>query len=119
MRSYYFPIIALIGVLLACPLYAQQDDAPPAVVTTEIGAEDAAEDSEIAEANDVAENGEAPETTAEAENVDDAETENVAIDLDDPDDIDLDDQTYEEDDDDFVPTQEIPADTPIAFPSNI
>jgi len=31
----------------------------------------------------------------------------------------LDDQTYEEDDDDFVPTLEIPADTPIPFPSNI
>ena len=31
----------------------------------------------------------------------------------------LDDQTYEEDDDDFVPTMEIPADTPIPFPSNI
>ena len=96
MRSYYFPIIVLIGVMLACPLYAQQEDAPPAVVTTEID--------------------------AEAESADDddaAETENVAIDLDDPDDIDLDDQTYEEDDDDFVPTREIPADTPIAFPSNI
>ena len=41
------------------------------------------------------------------------------LDLDDPDDIDLDEQTYEEDIDDFVPTREIPADTPIAFPSNI
>lgn len=35
------------------------------------------------------------------------------------DDSDLDVQTYEEDDDDFVPSQEIPADEPIPFPSNI
>lgn len=35
------------------------------------------------------------------------------------DDSDLDAQTYEEDDDDFVPTEEIPADEPIPFPSNI
>ncbi len=35
------------------------------------------------------------------------------------DDSDLDEQTYEEDDDDFVPTEEIPADAPIPFPSNI
>ena len=35
------------------------------------------------------------------------------------DDSDLDEQTYEVDDDDFVPTEEIPADEPIPFPSNI
>ena len=35
------------------------------------------------------------------------------------DDKDLDEQVYEDDDDDFVPTEEIPADTPIPFPSNI
>ena len=35
------------------------------------------------------------------------------------DDADLDLQTYEEDDDDFVPSEEIPADEPIPFPSNI
>ena len=35
------------------------------------------------------------------------------------DDSDLDVQTYEEDDDDFVPSEEIPADEPIPFPSNI
>ena len=34
-------------------------------------------------------------------------------------DADLDDQTYQTDDDDFVPTEEIPADKPIPFPSNI
>lgn len=35
------------------------------------------------------------------------------------DDSDLDSQTYEDDDDDFVPSEEIPADEPIPFPSNI
>lgn len=34
-------------------------------------------------------------------------------------DSDLDVQVYEEDDDDFVPSEEIPADEPIPFPSNI
>lgn len=41
---------------------------------------------------------------------------------DDPDEIDdsdLDEQTYEEDEDDFVPSEEIPTDQPIPFPSNI
>ncbi len=119
MRSYYFPIIVLIGVLLACPLYAQQEDASPAIVSTELDAEDAAE---VSEANGAAENAQVPETAVAAESTDDveaAETEDIAIDLDDPDDIDLDEQTYEEDNDDFVPTQEIPPGTPIAFPSNI
>lgn len=46
----------------------------------------------------------------DAEAVDDEE---------DVDDSDLDEQTYEEDDDDFIPTEEIPADEPIPFPSNI
>lgn len=32
---------------------------------------------------------------------------------------DLDEQTYEEEDDDFVPTEEIPADEPIPFPTDI
>lgn len=42
-----------------------------------------------------------------------ADTEEVV------DDEDLDVQTYEEDEDDFVPSEEIPADEPIPFPSNI
>lgn len=35
------------------------------------------------------------------------------------DDSDLDEQSYEEDEDDFIPSEEIPADEPIPFPSNI
>lgn len=34
-------------------------------------------------------------------------------------DYDIDAQTYEEIDDDFVPSEEIPADEPIQFPTNI
>ena len=35
------------------------------------------------------------------------------------DDADLDNSSYEDDDDSFVPTEEIPADEPIPFPTNI
>ncbi len=52
---------------------------------------------------------------SEAEQTDDADE----IDDSDLDDSDLDEQTYEEDEDDFVPSEEIPADQPIPFPSNI
>lgn len=40
-------------------------------------------------------------------------------DVDDELNADLDEQGYEEDEDEFVPTEEIPADEPIPFPSNI
>ena len=33
--------------------------------------------------------------------------------------FDLDEQSYEGDDDDFIPTEEVPADEPIPFPTNI
>jgi hypothetical protein len=42
-----------------------------------------------------------------------------AGDADEIDDSDLDEQTYEEDEDDFIPSEEIPTDEPIPFPSNI
>jgi hypothetical protein len=57
---------------------------------------------------------------SETEVVEDSEVvEPEEIDVDDPEDADLDEQTYEEDEDDFVPTEEIPADEPIPFPTNI
>lgn len=65
---------------------------------------------------------ETPETaTTDDANPDDVtdgadETADVAEDIED---ADLDEQTYEQDDDDFIPTEEIPADEPIPFPSNI
>lgn len=45
----------------------------------------------------------------------DGATDNAAV----VDDSDLDEQGYEDDDDDFIPTEEIPVDEPIPFPSNI
>ncbi len=59
----------------------------------------------------------APETEAAA--AVEADDEEASDDEEEVDDSDLDLQTYEEDDDDFVPTEEIPADEPIPFPSNI
>jgi adenine-specific DNA methylase len=59
---------------------------------------------DIVAADDAAE-----ETPAVAEDADDEEVE----------DADLDEQSYEEDEDDFIPTEEIPADEPIPFPTNI
>lgn len=70
---------------------------------------------------------EMPETaTTDDASTDDANVDDVTDDADetadqaeDIEDADLDEQTYEQDDDDFVPTEEIPADEPIPFPSNI
>jgi hypothetical protein len=61
-------------------------------------------------AGETIEETEAPDPSGPAETV----VEDEAAD-----DADLDQQTYDEDDDDFVPTEEIPADEPIPFPSNI
>ena len=55
-----------------------------------------------------------------AESDADAEEEGEPeIDLDDPAFADLDEQNYEEPEDDFVPTEEIPADQAIPFPTDI
>ncbi len=56
------------------------------------------------------EGAEAEETQVEADEVDEAE---------DVDDSDLDDQTYSDVDDDFRPSEDIPADQSIAFPTDI
>ncbi len=54
-------------------------------------------------------------TTEEpATDADEAEADTEEVD-----DSDLDEQTYEEDDDDFVPSEEIPLDEPIPFPTSI
>ena len=59
-------------------------------------------------------------SSAPEEVVDDVVTETQSEDVNyDVGDDELDDQTYEEDEDDFVPSEEIPADEPIPFPSNI
>jgi len=72
------------------------------------------------QAQDSAVPAEVPETQADAA----AGSEDVAEDvaekeLDPLADADLDEQTYEEDEDVFVPSEEIPSDEPIPFPTNI
>lgn len=90
MRKYYYLIIALFAVLSAGMLAAQEEDVPSSA--------------ESAEPESDADQSDEPEEPDE---------------FDDFDDSDLDEQTYEEDDDDFVPTEEIPVDIPIPFPTNI
>ncbi len=53
------------------------------------------------------------------DSADDEEDSTPVVDLDDPAYADLDEQTYDQDDDDFVPTEEIPADEAIPFPTDI
>lgn len=90
MRNYFYLIIALLALLSVWPAAAQEADTPPpANSATPVGDADKSDKSDESE-----------------------ETDEF-------DDSDLDEQTYEEDDDDFVPTEEIPADVPIPFPSNI
>lgn len=62
---------------------------------------------------------ETPGTEAETATVDEPDVGTDVQDDEPLEESDLDSQTYEEDDDDFVPTEEIPADEPIPFPSNI
>ena len=83
-------ITLLIALFLAGPAWAQE---------VEAGSEAAPAASEAAE----------PEVTEPVQ-------ADAAAEIDDS---DLDVQTYEEDEDDFVPSQEIPADEPIPFQSNI
>lgn len=78
------------------------------------------ETSEPAESADTENGGEAANTEVPAA-VDDEEEDTDADTADDEeiDDADLDEQGYEEDEEDFIPTEEIPVDEPIPFPSNI
>ena len=87
----------LLVCLLAFPAWAQEEDVAGETVDTGSG-----------------------ETVSQEPTADTDDAGEIA-DADDglEDDSDLDEQTYEEDDDDFVPTEEIPADEPIPFPSNI
>lgn len=86
-----FPLIFLLTLILAFPAWTQQEEAA----------------------------GQAADTEEAASGVAGAEEAGEMADEEEIDDSDLDEQTYEEDDDDFVPTEEIPADEPIPFPSNI
>ncbi len=84
-----FLIALLLGTMLAAASWAQDTD-------SDEGGE--------------AEETQAEETQAEADEVDEVE---------DVDDSDLDDQTYSDVDDDFRPSEDIPADQSIAFPTDI
>ena len=88
----------LLALLLASPVWSQEAE------SGSISGEPPPEGDEIS--GDAV----APEDTVEEEQSDEAEE---------IDDSDLDEQTYEEDEDDFIPTEEIPVDQPIPFPSNI
>ena len=92
-------ISLLLAVAFAWSALAQEDETAPEDPAAEVETADAA----------------AEETggTAEVEDADDGVLDEAF------DDETLDEQTYEDDDDDFVPTEEIPADEPIPFPSNI
>ena len=79
----------ILSLVMAMPVLSQEQEAT-----------EAAPDSAAADA-------------AEADEADGGEAEDEA------DDADLDIQTYEEPDDVFIPTEEIPSDEPIPFPSNI
>jgi len=93
MPNYLITVILLM--ILAIPAWTQEEEASGE--PTQEAAGNAVPELAPDEESDVA--GEADEEEIE--------------------DSDLDDQSYEEDDDDFVPTEEIPADEPIPFPSNI
>jgi len=94
----------LLPLLLAGAALAQE--APPA------GEPDAPPSAEAADAGGDTAGGEkaAQDTGSEAGDEEDLYDFDIS---------DLDDQTYEEDDDGFVPTEEIPADEPIPFPTDI
>lgn len=93
----------LISFLLVCAFawhaMAQEDEAVLDDPETQVEAEDATEEDASG--------------SSEVDDVNDGVLEEAF------EDETLDEQTYEEDEDDFIPTEEIPADEPIPFPSNI
>ena len=96
MSKLLFNLLCCAGLL--APAMSQEQAAPQ--VPTDTTVEQA--DSEEAPAGDPADQEDAADEEESLE-----------------DDADLDVQTYEENDDIFVPTEEIPSDEPIPFPSDI
>jgi hypothetical protein len=84
------------------------------LVFAEALAQQAAEEPETAGQGDVISEDSAEESSDGQGDAADESTLDPELD-----DSDLDDQTYESDDDVFVPSEEIPADEPIPFPSDI
>ena len=110
-------ISLLLVATLAWTAWAQEEIPPDGAIA----------DSEVAAADEVDEQGNEPGSDLDDEpGSGSAEIEDAAVEEEDVsvldtafEELDLDEQTYEEDEDDFVPTEEIPADEPIPFPSNI
>ena len=96
MSKLLFILLCCVGLL--APALGQEQEAPQESTDTTV--EQA--DSEEAPAGDSAGQEDAADEEESSE-----------------DDADLDLQTYEENDDIFVPTEEIPSDEPIPFPSDI
>lgn len=106
MAKYASYKIVLIAALMLCwPLLAQEQggEEPPEAAGEVAG--------EIPESGD----GEA----ADGDDGDATGDDGAADDDEVFDDSDLDEQVYEEDDDDFIPSEEIPVDEAIPFPTNI
>ncbi len=100
MRRYIFLIISLMLAVAGGTAVAQ-------------------EEAETEEAT-AAEGAEAAPAVIEEDEATEADEDDNEDEIDDEiDDSDLDLQTYEEDEDDFVPTEEIPADEAIPFPTDI
>ncbi|MGH8167007.1 MAG: hypothetical protein ACREQ1_07190 [Woeseiaceae bacterium] len=108
-------LAAIAAAFLCAPLWAQDQPPPdtaqqqesegaPADAEAEGAEEGAADGGEPGTAEDATEEGTAAEESADGTVADDSE---------------LDDQAYEGDDDVFVPSEEIPVDEPIPFPSDI
>ena len=96
----------LLGLFAMTTLSVAQETAPPDAADVPAEATDAEEEA-VAEADE------------DSDDDDDEEDAEPDIDLDDPAFADLDEQSYEEPEDDFVPTEEIPADQAIPFPTDI
>ena len=86
------PLFLILLLAIAAPVLSQEEEAAEEVTGPAVDAE-------------------APGNEADS---DAGETDEDEVD-----DSDLDVQTYEEPDDVFIPTEEIPSDEPIPFPSNI
>jgi hypothetical protein len=102
--------ILISYLVLAMPALSQETPVDPDAAAA--SAQEAADDATDEAADDAADEAVDRDLVTDAEDAagDDEES---------GDDSDLDLQTYEENDDVFVPTEEIPPDQPIPFPSDI
>jgi hypothetical protein len=117
MRHKFYLLFALSTVFLAAQLPAQEEDAVAPIENNQSTINEP--EPKVSKESDEPEESNKSEESEESEEPEEQVEEVEQIDLDNPEDADLDEQSYEDEDDGFVPTQEVPADTPIPFPSNI